>query len=125
MERVSLTAARSFVFRCCARRARRWTLILLRQLCVSTCTSDTISILPIMTQEIESKYSDAPFINRQADLRILDEFHARRGAQFMVVYGRRRIGKTALLNHWLNGRSDVRAPLGFYWVAHRATAGIC
>ncbi len=64
------------------------------------------------------------FINRRADLRILDDFHARRGAQFMVVYGRRRIGKTSLLNHWLKGRGPRRALRGGYWVSHRATPEI-
>jgi uncharacterized protein len=65
-----------------------------------------------------------PFINRQADLKILDDIHARRGAQFVVVYGRRRIGKTALLNHWLRGRARKLQRRGFYWVSHRATPEI-
>jgi uncharacterized protein len=64
------------------------------------------------------------FINRQADLKLLDELNARRGAQFVVVYGRRRIGKTALLNHWLHGRKGPNSPSGLYWVSHRATSEI-
>jgi AAA+ ATPase superfamily predicted ATPase len=63
------------------------------------------------------------FVNRQMELGILDAFWAKRGAQFMVVYGRRRIGKTALLMHWLGGRAEPEIR-GFYWVAHRSTPEI-
>ncbi|MBK8094794.1 MAG: ATP-binding protein [Verrucomicrobiaceae bacterium] len=64
-----------------------------------------------------------PFVNRQEELGILDAFTERRGSQFIVVYGRRRIGKTALLMHWLGGRPERRLR-GFYWVAHRSTPEI-
>ena len=65
-----------------------------------------------------------PFINRQAEMGILDAFHDRAGPQFMVVYGRRRIGKTSLLSHWIHGRRKPGPRRGFYWVAHRATPDV-
>jgi uncharacterized protein len=63
-----------------------------------------------------------PFINRQPEMAILDAFHDRKGPQFMVVYGRRRIGKTSLLSHWIHGRAKPLRRRGFYWVAHRGTS---
>jgi predicted AAA+ superfamily ATPase len=41
-----------------------------------------------------------PFVNREVELRELDAA-ARRGG-LLVLYGRRRIGKTRLLRHWLD-----------------------
>ncbi len=64
-----------------------------------------------------------PFINRVDELATLDAFHGKPGAQFLVVYGRRRIGKTSLLMHWISGREEKRHR-GFYWVAHRSTPEI-
>lgn len=40
------------------------------------------------------------FVGRERDLRELNEVLARQGAQFILVYGRRRVGKTTLLLHW-------------------------
>ena len=58
------------------------------------------------------------FLNRSRELAELRAVAARRGPQFVVVYGRRRIGKTALLTHL----TDVY-PGGphLYWTAHRST----
>lgn len=64
-----------------------------------------------------------PFINRQEEIALLDGFRRKAGAQFMVVYGRRRIGKTALITHWMSGRPRTKIR-GFYWVAHRSTPEI-
>lgn len=61
------------------------------------------------------------FVNRQKELENLNEIYRRKPAQFVAVYGRRRIGKTALLTHWL----DKTVPFsGLYWVAHRSSAKI-
>lgn len=57
-------------------------------------------------------------IGRQQDLAELDALVARRGAQFILVYGRRRVGKTTLLLHWAQ---QSGYPL-IYWVASRDTA---
>ena len=54
-----------------------------------------------------------PFVNRQLELKELDQFNKKRG--LFVIYGRRRIGKTRLLNHWLDKNR------GFYSQAIEAT----
>lgn len=45
------------------------------------------------------------FVNREAEIRELDAA-ARRGG-LLVVYGRRRVGKTRLLRRWLEGRDGL------------------
>lgn len=60
----------------------------------------------------------ARFVDRQSELQELDELVAAPGAQFILVYGRRRVGKTTLLLHWV--RQTQRPYL--YWVARRETA---
>lgn len=55
------------------------------------------------------------FVNREEELADLDSLLERDGAQFVLVYGRRRIGKTTLLTTWAK-------QTGFptlYWVAKR------
>jgi uncharacterized protein len=47
------------------------------------------------------------FVAREMELSLLNDLYRRDGAQFLIVYGRRRIGKTHLLNYWaenLSGR---------------------
>lgn len=51
---------------------------------------------------------------------MLRALHRRRGAQFIALYGRRRIGKTSLVVHWLE-EHKARA---VYWVAHRSTSPV-
>jgi AAA+ ATPase superfamily predicted ATPase len=60
----------------------------------------------------------ARFVDRQQELQELDELLAEQEAQFVVVYGRRRVGKTTLLLHWVQ---RTRCPY-LYWVARRETA---
>lgn len=59
------------------------------------------------------------FFNRERELSFLQGIHDRDGAQLVAVYGRRRIGKTALLMHWIEAEPDGRA---VYFVAHRSTS---
>ncbi len=40
------------------------------------------------------------FIGRKRELDELDAIAAEKGAQFILVYGRRRVGKTTLTLHW-------------------------
>jgi AAA+ ATPase superfamily predicted ATPase len=47
------------------------------------------------------------FIDRTKELAFLEEQWARERASFVVVYGRRRIGKTALISHFLSGRRGL------------------
>jgi uncharacterized protein len=61
------------------------------------------------------------FVNRIAELRFLDQVLSRRRpgpGQLVMVYGRRRVGKTALLKVWAE-RSGVPAT---YWVAEKEHA---
>jgi len=58
------------------------------------------------------------FIGRQNELKQLDDLWGRKTAQFLVLYGRRRVGKTALLVEWIR-RSANRA---LYWVASPTSA---
>ncbi len=53
------------------------------------------------------------FYGRQNELDVLNELWASLKAEFLILYGRRRIGKTALLTEWIR-RTGSRA---LYWVA--------
>lgn len=57
-----------------------------------------------------------PFLDREVELAWLDDHLRRRRASLLVVYGRRRIGKTALLERLLHGRRNTA-----YHVATRST----
>jgi len=58
------------------------------------------------------------FVDRQRELHELNSLLQRDGAQFVTVYGRRRVGKTTLLLHWVR---QANRPY-VYWVARRDTA---
>ena len=45
------------------------------------------------------------FVNRELELRELDA--AVRSGGLLVVYGRRRVGKTRLLRHWIDSRGGL------------------
>jgi AAA+ ATPase superfamily predicted ATPase len=47
------------------------------------------------------------FVNRAAELNWLNERWRSREAEFLVVYGKRRVGKTALLKEFLQGKAGV------------------
>jgi AAA+ ATPase superfamily predicted ATPase len=53
------------------------------------------------------------FFGREGELEELDRLWTSSKAQFLILYGRRRVGKTALLAEWIR-RSGNRA---LYWVA--------
>jgi len=63
------------------------------------------------------------FVDRAAELAFLQERVARtspRPAQLLMVYGRRRVGKTALLRHWAE-----QSGLPFtYWMAQKEAAPV-
>ncbi|HNT26455.1 MAG TPA: DUF234 domain-containing protein [Anaerolineales bacterium] len=58
------------------------------------------------------------FMGRSQESGLLDDLWEAPGAQFLVLYGRRRIGKTALLAHWVE-RTGHRT---LYWVATPSSA---
>jgi len=49
------------------------------------------------------------FVDRRMELQVLDDLHDRHGAQLLVLYGRRRAGKTRLLTVWLDRLAARRA----------------
>lgn len=53
------------------------------------------------------------FVGRQPELDLLDRLWAQDGAQFLVLYGRRRVGKTRLLSHWVR----TSQPRAIFWIA--------
>lgn len=61
------------------------------------------------------------FLNRHRELEQLDAILNADGPQFVVVYGRRRIGKTRLITHWIN---RPVAEGHTYWVAHRTSSDV-
>lgn len=55
------------------------------------------------------------FFGRTKELTLLENIHQRTGAQLMILYGRRRIGKTALIEQWTQNNLEERDYL--YWMA--------
>ena len=53
------------------------------------------------------------FVGRQYEIDYLDRLLSSPKGEFCVIYGRRRIGKTTLLTHWLKKYEDR----GTYWLA--------
>jgi uncharacterized protein len=57
------------------------------------------------------------FVGREHELELLDQLWERPVSQFLVLYGRRRIGKTTLLTHWMETRRQSVGSRVLYWVA--------
>ena len=60
------------------------------------------------------------FVDREWELATLDQLWTAERGQFLVLYGRRRTGKTRLLTHWL----ETRTPRAIYWVAKPTSAAV-
>lgn len=60
----------------------------------------------------------ADFVGRSRELQVLDNLWASNKATLLILYGRRRVGKTRLLTHWLQKSADR----GLYWVAEPSSA---
>ncbi|HSH05715.1 MAG TPA: ATP-binding protein [Anaerolineae bacterium] len=58
------------------------------------------------------------FVGRSRELEVLDHLWESPQATLLILYGRRRVGKTRLLTHWLGRHTDA----GLYWVAEPASA---
>jgi hypothetical protein len=54
-----------------------------------------------------------PFIGRSSKLRELTQLYQSPKAEFMILYGRRRIGKTRPITHWM----ETMQPRAFFWIA--------
>jgi AAA+ ATPase superfamily predicted ATPase len=61
------------------------------------------------------------FVGRQRELAELNALLGEPGPQFLILYGRRRVGKTTLLLHWAQQESGV--PF-VYWVANRLSPAL-
>ena len=59
------------------------------------------------------------FVNREHELSLLTDMYQRDESQMLILYGRRRIGKTALITHWLHEQIPQNA---IYWVAHKSSS---
>ncbi len=59
------------------------------------------------------------FIGREQELKSLDRTYQQPQAALLIMYGRRRVGKTRLLTHWLQSRGIDHA---LYWVAQPNSA---
>ncbi len=68
------------------------------------------------------------FVGRETEMQLLDRLWARPEATLLILYGRRRVGKTRLLTHWLRQGSageagqDQLARRALYWVAEPSSA---
>jgi len=62
--------------------------------------------------------SQTLFSGRDAELELLDDLWDSPRAAFLILYGRRRVGKTSLLTHWME-RTSHRT---LYWVAVPTTS---
>lgn len=60
----------------------------------------------------------ANFVGRSRELEVLDNLWDSDQARLLILYGRRRVGKTRLLTHWL----QTQEKHGLYWVAEPASA---
>lgn len=49
----------------------------------------------------------AMFIGRDKELRALDRLYKSDKFEFTVIYGRRRVGKTALINHFIDDKKSI------------------
>ena len=47
------------------------------------------------------------FIDRNNELKILESEYNRDGASFVVIYGRRRVGKTTLINQFCKNKRSI------------------
>ena len=47
------------------------------------------------------------FVNRRKDLKTLEELWRREGLTLVLVYGRRRVGKTRLLEEFSKGKDRI------------------
>lgn len=62
--------------------------------------------------------AETTFVGRHAELKLLDRLWASQKATLLILYGRRRVGKTRLLTHWLHSHSDS----ALYWMAEPTSA---
>jgi AAA+ ATPase superfamily predicted ATPase len=62
--------------------------------------------------------AETKFVGRNGELELLDNLWETTNATLLILYGRRRVGKTRLLTHWMKHHSDQ----AIYWVAEPTSA---
>ena len=60
------------------------------------------------------------FLDRQRELDLINNLWNSKNAEFLILYGRRRVGKTALLTEWIQ-RTSRRS---LYWVASPTSSAL-
>lgn len=63
-------------------------------------------------------FMQTTFIGRKTQLEAMDRAWKSSQAELMILYGRRRVGKTRLLTHWIKDRDAY----GLYWMAEATSA---
>lgn len=64
-----------------------------------------------------------PFVDRRRELRALHDFYTVPRASLLFLYGRRRVGKTALLSHWIESLKGAHSPgVLIFWTATTQSA---
>lgn len=53
------------------------------------------------------KYIMDKFINRKEELKTLNDEYKRKDSSFVVIYGRRRVGKTSLISHFIEDKPSI------------------
>lgn len=66
----------------------------------------------------EVRVMSKSFIGRAGELKMLDQMWSSSKAELVILYGRRRIGKTRLLTHWMKAHQGE----GLYWMAEPSSA---
>lgn len=61
----------------------------------------------------QDRITQTTFVGRRVELQTLDDLWTSNRAELVILYGRRRVGKTRLLTHWLKARK----PRAIFWVA--------
>ena len=62
--------------------------------------------------------NQAPFIGRERELKLLQRLWQSQKAELLILYGRRRVGKTRLLTRWL----EIDRPRALFWVGEPTSA---
>ena len=70
------------------------------------------------THPVSVKTNIAPFLNREKELEMLEKLYekAKTQGQFLVLYGKRRVGKTELVKHFFSDKANI------YYLASRISA---
>ena len=55
----------------------------------------------------------SPFVGREREVAVLQDEWQWDRARMLILYGRRRVGKTRLITHWIRSTT----PRALYWVA--------